>query len=164
MIGKERILETLGKAVQSSAADHTEAVFVGGESGLTRFANNYIHQNVAETNSKVFFRVALGKKIGVAATNAFSATDLRRALKNAMLIAKNQQDNPHFSGIPAKAQYPVLQTLDEPTVHFTPRQRAIKLKAIFKKAAAKDMNLAGSFSTGSGELAIVNSADRKSVV
>jgi predicted Zn-dependent protease len=158
MIGKDRILDTLGKAVQSSAADHTEAVFIGGESGLTRFANNYIHQNVAETNSKVFFRVALGQKIGVASTNAFSATDLRRALKNAMQIAKNQQDNPHFSAIPARAQYPALQTLDEPTARFTPRQRATKLKAIFKKAAGKEMNLAGSFSTGSGELAIVNSA------
>ncbi len=158
MIGKERLLETLGKVVKTAKADHTEAVFVGAESGLTRFANNYIHQNVAETNSKVFFRVALGKKIGVAATNAFSVTDLKRALKNALQIARNQQDNPHFAGIPAPAKYALMNTLDEQTVRFTPRQRASKLKAIFKKAANKDMTLAGSFSTGSGELAIVNSA------
>ncbi len=158
MIGKERILDTLGKVVQAAKADYTEAVFIGAESGLTRFANNYIHQNVAETNSKVFFRVVLGKKIGVAATNAFSATDLRRALKNAMQIAKNQQDNPYFAGIPSPAEYISLNTLDEATARFTPRQRASKLKTIFKKAATKDMNLAGSFSTGSGELAIVNSA------
>jgi len=158
MIGKERLLESLGKAVQASAADHTEAVFIGAESGLTRFANNYIHQNVAETNSKVFFRVALGKKIGVASTNAFSATDLRRALKNAMQIARNQQDNPYFAGIPTPAEYAAMNTSDDATARFSPRQRASKLKTIFKKAAGKDMNLAGSFSTGAGELAIVNSA------
>lgn len=158
MIGKERLFETLGKVVESSKADHTEAVFVGAESGLTRFANNYIHQNVAETNSKVFFRVTLGQKIGVAATNAFSITDLRRALKNAMQIARNQQDNPHFTGIPSAADYPLLNTIDEATARFTPRQRAGKLKTIFKKAANKDMTLAGSFSTGAGELAVVNSA------
>jgi predicted Zn-dependent protease len=158
MIGKERLLETLGKVVEESPADHTEAVFVGGESGLTRFANNYIHQNVAETDSKVYFRVALGQKIGVAATNAFSRTELKRALKNALQIARNQQENPHFAGIPTPASYPSLTTADEKTIRFTPRQRASKLKANFKKAANRDMTLAGSFATGSGELAVVNSA------
>jgi PmbA protein len=158
MIGRERLIETLNKAVSASTADHTEAVFVGIESGLTRFANNYIHQNVAETNSRTYFRVTIGGKIGVAATNAFSATDLKRALKNAIQIAKNQQANPHFKGIPQRAEYPHLETFDEQTAKFTPRQRAARLKAIFKKAAGKNMNLAGSFATSTGELAIINSA------
>jgi len=158
MIGRERLLETLGKVVESSPADHTEAVFVGGESNLTRFANNYIHQNVAETDSKTFLRVTIGGKIGVAATNAFSASDLKRALKNALLIAKNQQENRHFKGIPQPGTYPPIETFDEQTAKFTPRQRAAKLKAIFKKAAGKNMNLAGSFSTSAGELAVLNSA------
>jgi len=158
MIGRERLLETLGKVVQTSPADHTEAVFIGTESGLTRFANNYIHQNVAETNSKTYFRVTLGGRIGVAAINAFSSTDLKRALKNALQIARNQQENPHFKGIPTKAQYPQLKTFDEQTARFTPRQRAGKLKTIFTKAANKGMTLAGSFSTGAGELAVLNTA------
>ena len=125
---------------------------------MTRFANNYIHQNVAETNSKTLFRVALGNKIGVAATNAFSVTDLRRALKNALQIARNQQPNQYFKGIPGVAMYPELDTFDEQTARFTPRQRAGKLKTIFKKADSKGMTLAGSFSTGQGELAVLNSA------
>jgi predicted Zn-dependent protease len=158
MIGRERILETLRKVVSGSPADATEAVFIGTETGLTRFANNYIHQNVAETNSKTLFRVVLGNKIGVAATNAFSATDLKRALKNALQIARNQQPNQYFKGIPGVAMYPELDTFDEPTARFTPRQRAGKLKAIFKKADSKGMTLAGSFSTGAGELAVFNSA------
>ena len=52
MIGKDRLLETLHNVIASSPADHTEAVFVGMASGLTRFANNYIHQNVAEANGR----------------------------------------------------------------------------------------------------------------
>jgi len=158
MIGRERLWDTLGKMVQSSPADHTEAVFVGVESGLTRFANNYIHQNVAETNSKTYFRVALGRKIGVAATNAFSLNSLKQALKNALQIARNQQENPYFKGIPGQAAYPQLDTFDEKTARFTPRQRASKLKTIFKKAANKNMALAGSFSSGAGELVVINTA------
>ena len=71
MIGKEKILETLDSVLKDSEADQTEAVYIGGESGLTRFANSTIHQNVFEVNSKIYFRTALGKKIGVASTNSF---------------------------------------------------------------------------------------------
>ena len=39
---------------------------------MTRFANNYIHQNVAETNTQVSVRAVVGKKIGVASTNDLS--------------------------------------------------------------------------------------------
>ncbi len=72
MIGKEKILEILNSVLKKSEADQSEALYIGGESGLTRYANSYIHQNVSEHNSKVFFRVALGKKIGVCSTNSFN--------------------------------------------------------------------------------------------
>ena len=86
MIGKDHIFSVLNSVLAKSEADQTEAVYLGGESGLTRFANSSIHQNVSERNSRVYFRAVLGKKIGVASTNSFVKDDLEKALSDATEI------------------------------------------------------------------------------
>jgi PmbA protein len=156
MIGKEKILDILNSVIKKSEADQTEAVYIGGESGLTRFANSTIHQNVFEVNSKVYFRTALGKKIGVAATNSFIKTDLQKALSNAIEIAKNQKENPDFPGLPSIQAILSLNTHFENTARFTPIQRAQEVKKIFDRAKVHDLTAAGSFSTGESEIAVVN--------
>jgi hypothetical protein len=45
-----RLLE---KVLGYSQAEQTEVVYLGTESALTRFANNFIHQNVAESNHEL---------------------------------------------------------------------------------------------------------------
>jgi PmbA protein len=157
MIGKEKIINTLGSVLKESEADQTESVYIGGESGLTRFANSTIHQNVFEVNSKIYFRAALGRKIGVASTNSFTAADLEKALSNAVEIARNQRENPHFPGLPPKQAILSLNTHVEKTARFTPIQRAQEIKKIFDKAKVHDLTAAGSFSTGESEIAVVNS-------
>jgi PmbA protein len=156
MIGKEKILDTLDSILKKSEADQTEAVYIGGESGLTRFANSTIHQNVFEVNSKVYFRAALGKKIGVAATNSFTKTDLEKALSNAIEIAKNQKENPDFPGLPSKKGVLSLNTYYEKTARFTPIQRAQEVKKIFDQTKVHNLTAAGSFATGESEIAVAN--------
>jgi PmbA protein len=157
MIGKDEILTTLSSVLKKSGADQTEAIYIGGESGLTRFANSTIHQNVSERNSRVYFRAALGKKIGVASTNSFIQEDLEKALYNAIEISRNQRENPDFPGLPAKQDFPKLSTYFDKTAHFTPTQRAEKVKRIFDQAKASNLTVAGSFSNGYTEIAVVNS-------
>jgi PmbA protein len=156
MIGKEKILGTLNSVIKNSEADQTEAVYIGGESGLTRFANSVIHQNVFEVNSKVYFRAALGKKIGVAATNSFAKADLEKALSNAIEIAKNQKENPDFPGLPSKKDALSLNTYFDKTARFTPIQRAQEIKKIFDRAKSHNLTAAGSFSTGETEIGVAN--------
>jgi PmbA protein len=157
MIGKEKIFSTLNSILKSSPADQTEAVFIGSESGLTRFANSFIHQNVSETNSKTYIRTILGKKIGVAITNSLKRDDLKRALENAMEIARNQKENPDFNTLPAKQKYQKVKTHFMKTASFTPAQRASEVKKIFDRAAQHNLTVAGSFSTGESEIAVMNS-------
>ena len=156
MIGADRIHSMLRATLSLNLGDQAEAVFIGSESGLTRFANSTIHQNVAETQSKVYFRVVVGKKIGVASTNSFTGADLRRAYRNAAKIAKVQRENPHFVSLAKPAEYSRIDTFFEATAKLTPRQRAMKVKAIIDRAARKKCTVAGSVSTGSGELAVAN--------
>lgn len=157
MIGKDKIFTTIEKVMAQSKADQTEAVFLGSSTGLTRFANSFIHQNVAETVNRIYFRVAVGKQLGVASTTSFSVTDLRRCMKAATEIAKRQRENPHFSGFPGVQQYPEVHTYVEKTARFSPRQRASKLKRIFTKSINNDLDAAGALTTGEGEIAVLNS-------
>ncbi|HEQ98451.1 MAG TPA: TldD/PmbA family protein [candidate division Zixibacteria bacterium] len=157
MIGKDRLFTTLEKVMADSKADQTEAVFLGSSVGLTRFANSHIHQNVAETNTTVYFRVAMGKKLGVASTTSMSLTDLRRCLRAATDIAKRQVENRHFDQFPGQQDYPEVETFFEKTAKFSPRQRATKLKRIFTKTINNNLDAAGAFSTGEGEVAVLNS-------
>lgn len=157
MIGKEKILDTLNSILKKSKADQTEAVYIGGESGLTRFANSTIHQNVFEVNSRVYFRAALGKKIGVASTNSFTKKDLKKTLLDATEIAKNQRENPNFPGLPSKQRVLNPNTHFKKTAEFTPLQRAEEVKKIFDQAKVHNLTAAGSFSTGEAEIAVINS-------
>jgi PmbA protein len=157
MIGKDKILSQLRSVLATSEADQTEAVYLGGESGLTRFANSTIHQNVSERNSRVYFRAVLGKKIGVASTNSFVPEDLKKALADALEIARNQRENPDFPGLPTKSDFAKVDTYSEETAAFPPMQRARMVKGIFEKAADFDFTCAGSFATGYSEVAVVNS-------
>ncbi len=157
MIGKDKILNLLSSVISKSKADLTEAVYIGGESGLTRFANSTIHQNVSERNSRVYFRTALGKKIGVASTNSFIQEDLEKSLANAFEIAKNQRENPDFPGLPSRSDYPKLNTYFEETAKFTPIQRAQGVKKILDQTKASNLTASGSFSTDYTEIAVVNS-------
>ena len=72
MTGPERAKELMQKALRASKAEQTEVLLVAQDQELTRFANNLIHQNVAETDVTLTIRAVMGKRQGVATTNNLS--------------------------------------------------------------------------------------------
>src|SRR5438876_513062 len=58
MLNKERAGDIFDRIRKYSTADEVEVLFYGGKSALTRFANNTIHQNVAEDNYGMSVRTA----------------------------------------------------------------------------------------------------------
>ena len=57
---------------------------------LTRFANNIIHQNVAERDAEVTLRYFIGKQIGTASTNRLDQAGLDELVERAKSNRKNQ--------------------------------------------------------------------------
>lgn len=157
MLGKVKLFKILEAALAKSKATETDIVFIGNETGLTRFANSAIHQNVFENNNRIFFRSIIGKKVGVSSTNSLVPADLNKALVNSYEIAFNQPENEHFPGLPGPAKYKVINTFDDVTARFSPRDRAKVVKQIVKICDAKKFTMAGAFSTSSGEIAVINS-------
>jgi len=156
MIGKDRLFSTFEKVAKSSRADETEIVFIGTNSGLTRFANSTIHQNVNESNATIYIRTVIGKKIGVSSTNSINQNDLKAAIANSFEIAKYQKDNEYFPGLPEPEDYPDIKTYFEPTAKFSPKDRARQVKKVFVRANKRKFAAAGSFATGDGEIAVFN--------
>lgn len=157
MIGKEKVFAKLEKILAQSPADETDIVYIGSEAGLTRYANSAIHQNVFESNSKIYFRSVLGKRIGVASTNSLVASDLKQTLCNSYEIARNRPENPDFPGLPGPAKYKDIDTFDEATARYSPRDRARAVKKIIAAADRKGFTVAGAFSTSADEVAVLNS-------
>src|SRR5688572_27911633 len=133
MLGEKKIREITKRVLgMSDGADQTEVMVWGTDSALTRFANNYIHQNVLETNATLSVRVVLGKKIGVALTNDLSDEGLRKALDSARTIAEYQRENEDFKSLPTPedAGSPQRVQFVEATAQATPEMRADGVGAI----------------------------------
>ncbi len=158
MLGQTNAQAIARQVLSYSKADQTEVLVSAKDAGLTRFANSYIHQNVAETNSDVRVRVVAGKKIGVAATNDVSEAGLRKVVESAATIARFQQDNPDFISLPMPpARYAQVDAFVERTALATPEQRAQSVSVICKKAIDAGLIASGSFSTAVNEVAVANS-------
>src|ERR1700716_2254489 len=76
--------------LERSPAQQTEVMVTEWDSALTRFANNGIHQNVAERNVSVRVRVVKEGKTGVASINQLNEAAATDVLKRAVAIADLQ--------------------------------------------------------------------------
>ncbi len=157
MLGPDKIREITNQVLAFSKADQTEVLFTGTDSALTRFANSFIHQNVAETNTEVRVRVVYGKRIGVASSNNLSPDSLKSVVDTARAIAQHQRENPDFKSLPAPQPIQPAEAWVERTANFTPEQRGQVVSVLCKRAKEKGVQAAGAFSTSSFEIAVANS-------
>ncbi|MGE5561039.1 MAG: TldD/PmbA family protein [Chloroflexota bacterium] len=158
MVGKERALALLERALNASPAEQTEVSLRGGESNLTRYANNAIHQNVSDSNYRLAVRLAFGKRLGIASTNDLSDEGIRRCVDEAVTIARLSQENPDFVSFakPAAACGEVITSYAS-TAGCTPEDRAQAVRRILARADAAGLEAAGACETVSGEFAVANS-------
>lgn len=157
MLGERRARHLLETALALSPADETEASLTAVDESLTRFANNAIHQNVAETDAVLQVRAAFGKRVGTSATNDFSAGALARAVEMACEIARHQPENPEFPGLPEARPIPTVHSFDDAAAVASPEARALAVGGICHAARAAHSVAAGAYSTSSIEFAVANS-------
>ncbi|MBV9230689.1 MAG: hypothetical protein JOZ18_15375, partial [Chloroflexi bacterium] len=149
----------LQKVLSYSQAEQAEVLYLGTESALTRFANNHIHQNVAESNHELRVRAVIGKKIGVATTNRLDDEALRRVTEQALEIARIQPENPEFHSLPAPQPIVAAPAYSEHAAQFSPEERARRVGIIIKLAKERALEAAGAFSTNTNYIAVANSLD-----
>lgn len=157
MQGEKKIRQILKQVLALSRADQTEVLFVGQDSYLTRFANSYIHQNVAESSAELRIRVAVGKRIGVASTNDLSPMGLEKAVEATQIAARFQPERPDFVSLPGPKPIPAVNGFSEATAAFTPEDRARAVGTICEQARSEGLVASGAFTTARREMAVANS-------
>ena len=143
--------------MNASPAEQTEVLAMEQNESLTRFANNYIHQNVTERNVQITVRSVIGTKVGIAVSNDVRRNSLQELAIRACDVAKMQPDNPEFKGLPAPQAIAPVEAFDAAVAECTPEQRAASVGSICRKAAASGCSAAGSMTTSSLDIGVANS-------
>ena len=154
----ERELQRLARlAIEAAAADQVEVVVSGGTSSLTRFANNYIHQNVQESDLSLQVRAVIGKKIGIAASDAVTEEGVREVARRAVALARLQQDNDDFESLPRPSAVRRIDAYDPATAKFSAEERAEVVRLVCEASLDAGLVAAGAFRTGESEIGVMNS-------
>ena len=154
MLDKNKAADVFGKIKKYSNADEVEALIYGGHSALTRFANNTIHQNVAEENYVVSVRTAFDGRTARATTNKLDDESLKRVVQASEKLAEVQHSDPDLlpmteagGGARSTQTQPVPSRYFDETAAITPEQRAEAVKKIVGVAQKRKLTTAGIFST-----------------
>ena len=153
--------EVFDRIRKFASADEVEVLFSGGRSALTRFANNTIHQNVAEENYAVSVRTVFGGRTARASTNKFDDESLRHVVRASESVAKVQHPDPDLlpmpdtGGIGSPTQVPPRHFAE--TAVITPELRAEGVRKMVGVAERQQLTAAGVFSSGESIDAIFNS-------
>ena len=86
----KRIIHTVLRLAKSTGADETEVHVDETADSLTRFANNAIHQNVAERGLNVSIRTVVDHRTARATTNRIDEDSLRAAIEASLSLAHSQ--------------------------------------------------------------------------
>ena len=142
--------------LERSAAEQTEVMVTEWDSALTRFANNGIHQNVAERNAQVRVRVVKEGRTGVASVNQMDERAANDVLRRAIEIAA-LQPKAEVVPMPAPAPGREVDAWSQATADATPEERAEFVATICDRADKKGLKAFGAFSTSAAQFAIANS-------
>jgi predicted Zn-dependent protease len=146
------------QALQRCREGSAEVIFSAEDSALTRFANNTIHQNVAERNASLLVRRFFGQRAGMATTNRLDSQGLDEVIAAAEANARASAEDPNNPGLPAPAAYAQVTAYDPATAAYTAQQRADQVGAVCRLAQEKALNASGAFSSAVESQAVANSA------
>jgi PmbA protein len=145
------------RVLKLSDADETEVDVDATTDALTRFANNTIHQNVAEQEVGISVRVVVEGRTARSTTNKTDEESLRRAVAAAISLARNQPKNPDLLPMLRKQKYQKVSRHFAATANTTPQDRAKAVAKVCRMAEKSKQTAAGIFVSGSVQSAMANS-------
>jgi PmbA protein len=151
------IINTILRLAKSIGVEETEVHVDETADSLTRFANNAIHQNVAERGLNVSIRTVVDGRMARATTNRIDEDSLRAAIEASLSLARSQPKDPHLLSMPGKQSYRKLNRFVSATATLTPEDRARSVRRACDLAIRNGQVAAGIFSSGQTQSAVGNS-------
>jgi predicted Zn-dependent protease len=155
-----RNAEIFGRMVDAARARSVreiEAIIATENQALTRFANNAIHQNVAERSRHLSVRAVIDGRTARASTNRVDPDSIDRVVEQAIAITRSVEPDPELLPLAEPAPCPPVQRFFEATANATPPERAQAVAEAIRAVEGAGQTAAGIYSTGESGLAIFNS-------
>ena len=164
MLTKDQAADIFSKLKAYTTADEIETIFYGGHSALTRFANNTIHQNVAEEHYGISVRTTFSGRTARATTNKFDNDSLQQVVQASEALAKVQEPDPDLLPMPDACEAELnaqaaasTQRHFERTAETTPDARAHAVEKMVRIAQGHQLTAAGIFATSDSVEGLFNS-------
>jgi PmbA protein len=153
----QAIFDQVADAARALGIADAEAIIAAGSSALTRFANNAIHQNVAERSGYLSVRVQIDGRTARATTNRLDDASIRQVVEESVALTKLQEPDPGRTGLPACPEPPPVNRWHEPTAQVTPTHRAQAVAEAIQIVESAGQTAAGIYATSEGVFALLNS-------
>lgn len=144
-------------AARSRGVGEVEAIFAAENQALTRFANNVIHQNVAERNQHLSVRVVIDGRTARASTNRTDRDAIERVVEKAIAIARLSEPDAELLPLAGPGEYASAPRFFEDTAQATPELRAAAVAEAIGAVESAGQTAAGIYSTGESAFSIFNS-------
>jgi len=153
----EEIFETAIAAGRAAGVRDLEAMIAASSYALTRFANNTIHQNVADRTGYLSIRALIDGRTARASTNRLDRDGIGRVVEQAIAITRLQAPDPELLPLAGAAEYKEPNRYFARTAAATPDHRAKAAREAIGAVEARSQTAAGIYSTSESALALFNS-------
>jgi predicted Zn-dependent protease len=160
-LSRQRAEEIFDQVLKYSTADETEALISSVSYALTRFANNTIHQNVAEETVSLSVRVVSEGRMARVSTNKFGEASIRQLCEDALVLARLQPPDPDLLPMAGPQTYGAVARSFPETASLTPQTRAETVAKVVERAEKDSLTAAGVFSSGALAYGILNTRGLK---
>jgi len=140
----------------ASATAEAEVLVDHTDLALTRFANSFIHQNVADATATVRLRLHHEGRTAAGSTTITDADGLRDLVDRTVTAARLCPPDPLWPGLAPLAPVPAGVPMDKATAYAEPAERAARVRDFVD--AAGGLETAGYCSTLRWSLTFANSA------
>ncbi|SCF07287.1 Predicted Zn-dependent protease or its inactivated homolog [Micromonospora echinospora] len=149
-----QVVELVGRLAGAGA--QAEVTVTRSDAALTRFANSFIHQNVAESTVSIRLRLHADGRTATGSGSLASPDGLRELVERTLVAARLGPPDPGWPGLAPPAPAPAAPTPDEATAHAEPDERAARVRAFVD--AAGGLETAGYCRTSHHAAAFANTA------
>ena len=149
----DRVLEMVGDRAEASVVAST------GPDALTRFAQSFIHQNVAEADTTVSLRIASDGRTAVSSTTRVDEAGLRALVERTIEAAALRPPDPDYPGMAPPAPVMGDDHWDDATADVSPETRAEAVRAFV--SAGPELEAAGYFATKAKHAAFANTSGQR---
>jgi predicted Zn-dependent protease len=150
------LAETVLKA--ASGADQAQVTVNVSDAAYSRFAHNYVVQNIDAVQTEITLTYYVGQRSGSITTDDASPASIARIVAAARDIAHRVPPDHSFVSLPKpQATAPVADVLFDATANATPDDRMEKLLPVFARLKAAELSSSGFTTTQTNTVAIANS-------